>query len=196
MIEVLKDGALQARLDTHNEAFRYVLDHQGQSFHYATNYGGWRVADLRNDELDATDQVILADRQWRRIMQSCVKPLVGDYVRFKGATQEGYLRRISHHWDFPEVTDPDTIMYPDEDDGKAIDSYQTSDGGSYHLTESGNGNYSGGLYPAIDASEFTITTELRDARFWFFSHNRWEAHNGVDVWISVPIWEVEREPNH
>ena len=195
MIEVLKDGELKARLDTHNEAFAFILDAQGQSFHYATNYGGWRVADLRNEKLDATDQVILADRQWHRIMQSCQKPLVGDYVRFKGAKQEGYLRRISHHWYFPKVTDPSTIMYPEDDDGEEVDSYQTSDGGSFHLNERGQASYSGGLYPSIPAAEFEITTDTRDAMFWFFSHGRREAHNGVDVWIGVPIWEVEREPN-
>ena len=177
MIEVLRDGFLQVRLDTHNEAFAYILDHQGQSFDYATKHGGWRVADLNNDELDEADEAILADLKWQRIMRSCQRPLVGDYVRFKGSDKAGYLRRISHHYDWDD------------------DSYQTSDGGSFFLTGSGNGSFSGGLYPAIPGNEFTITTETRDARFWFFSHNQRRAHNGVDVWVGVPIWEVEREPN-
>ncbi len=193
MFEVFDHGDLKTRVDTHNEAFRYVLDHQGQSFHYATNEGAWRVEDRGNPHLDDRDAKALAERRWKRLMASCLRPLVGDWIRYN----DGLWQRVSHHWDFPE-TEP--AAYPNDDlgdDGKAIDEYQTTDGGSFHLTEAGLASYSGSLYPSIPADLFTIAEgESRSARFWFFHHESWRAHNGVDVWVEVPVWDVDMPINN
>jgi hypothetical protein len=35
-----------------------------------------------------------------------------------------------------------------------------------------------------------MTDQIRSARFWFFSRDHHTAHNGVDVWVDVPVWEV------
>ncbi len=181
MFEVFDHGVLKARVDTHDDAFRYILDHQGQSFHYATTHGVWRVEDRGNPHLDDRDEAILAERRRNRIMQSCLRPLVGDWIRFN----DGKWQRVSHHWDFPADTTP------------AIDEYQTTDGGSFHLNASGLGSYSGALYPSIPATAFTIAKgESRSARFWFFSHDYWTAHNGVDVWVEVPVWNVDTPINN
>ena len=181
MFEIFDEGVLQARVDTHNKAFAYVLDHQGQSFHHALKYDMWRVEDRGNPDLDDQDVKLLAERRWRRLMQSCRRPLVGDWIRFN----DGLWQRVSHHWDFPA------------DDTPAVDEYQTTDGGSFYLTESGGGSYSGSLYPSIPAGLFTIAEgESRSARFWFFSHNYARAHNGVDVWVEVPVWDVDMPINN
>lgn len=58
--QVYRDGEPQGPpLDTHNAAFMYVLDHQGQSFDYATRYGGWEVrpADPAQAVVDCADQL-------------------------------------------------------------------------------------------------------------------------------------------
>ncbi len=181
MFEVFHEGVLQTRVDTHNDAFAYVLDHQSASFHHALKYETWRVEDRGNPHLDDRDQAILAERLWKRIMQSCLRPLVGDWIRFN----DGKWQRVSHHWDFPA------------DDTPAVDEYQTTDGGSFYLSEGGLGSYSGGLYPSIPATAFTIAKgESRSAMFWFFHHNQRTAHNGVDVWLEVPVWDVDTPINN
>lgn len=43
MYHVYRDSQFKKECQTHNEAFAYILKAQGQSFHYATTYGGWRV---------------------------------------------------------------------------------------------------------------------------------------------------------
>ena len=181
MFEVFHKGVLQTRVDIHNDAFAYVLDHQGQSFHYATNEDTWRVEDRGNPHLDDQDAKLLAERRWNRIIQSCLRPLVGDWIRYN----DGLWQRVSHHWDFPA------------DDTPAVDEYQTTDGGSFHLSERGLASYSGGLYTSIPADLFTIAGgEARSASFWFFHHNQSRAHNGVDVWVEVPVWDVDMPINN
>jgi len=43
MTNIYKDGEAVATVEDANAAFIYILRHQGQSFHYATTYGGWSV---------------------------------------------------------------------------------------------------------------------------------------------------------
>lgn len=45
--QVHRDGTpVSPVLDSENEAFAWVLRHQGQSFHYATTYGGYEVVEV------------------------------------------------------------------------------------------------------------------------------------------------------
>lgn len=55
VVEVRHDDAAKERFDLGdmtanlNAAFEYVLKHQGQSFDYATRYGGWTVVTIDQD---------------------------------------------------------------------------------------------------------------------------------------------------
>lgn len=50
--QVSKDGQLKQECMSHNEAFIYILKAQGQSVHYAIQYGGWRIVKVSQNEKD------------------------------------------------------------------------------------------------------------------------------------------------
>jgi hypothetical protein len=123
--------------------------------------------------LDERDQAILRARARRYELRE--GPRVGDYVRFA----DDALRRVSHVWEL--APEPDSI--------------QTSDGGSWYLGMSGTeayGSFSGSLYSGVPSDSLTLTDERLPGRFWFFHHDHWTAHNGVDVEIPCRVYECDR----
>lgn len=40
---ILRDGKVVALCETTDDAFVWLLNHQGQSFHYTTTYGGYEI---------------------------------------------------------------------------------------------------------------------------------------------------------
>jgi hypothetical protein len=120
--------------------------------------------------LDEQDQAILTKRITS--LQAITTPTVGDFVRFT----DGIERRISHVWDFGD------------DSSQA----QTSDGGSYYLGD-GYVSFSGGLYLGVPLTTLTDTGERKDGAVWFFHHDRWTAHNGIDVSAPFRVWTCSRE---
>jgi hypothetical protein len=115
-------------------------------------------------ELDETDRRILADR--RATFDALSGPRCGDYVRFAC----GRLRRISHLWD---------------------DGVQTSHSGSWYLGQ-GFADFSGSLFSSVPNSTLQLTDELQDGEFWFFSHDCWQAHNGVDFTMPCRVYSCSR----
>jgi hypothetical protein len=55
-VVVKKDGEIQVVAENGNEAFRYILDHQGQSVPWACAYEGWSVEDEKQIELDSNQK--------------------------------------------------------------------------------------------------------------------------------------------
>lgn len=108
---------------------------------------------------DAVDQAIREERMLAR--ERIARPRIGDFVRFPS----GELERFSHDWN---------------------DSLQTSPikSGSVYLCGSGNGEFSGGLNPAISLDSLTLSDEAMDGEFWFFHHG--SAGAGRRVNCSIP----------
>jgi len=116
-------------------------------------------------EFDDRDQQILNERRRNR-MAHPERILVGDWVEFS----DGVVRRVSYVW-------------RESDDAEI----QTAEDGSFHLCDSGDGNFSGRLFTPVPASTLTWTS-TREAEFWFFHHGQQKAHNSVTVECPVNVW--------
>ena len=131
-----------------------------------------------------TDQPTLDDRdrdivkaRWRKLALRQARnmdrgvPTVGDAVVYP----DGGIRWVSYVWDWPEGSDP---------------SVQTSDDGSFYLSEFGVLSFSGSLHPGIPASKFHLpdSYQSKRRRMWIFHHDHHTAHNGVEFWLPTPVW--------
>ena len=47
---VTRDGDILERLTTKDKAFMWLIDHQGQSVHYALTHGGYEIREGTDDE--------------------------------------------------------------------------------------------------------------------------------------------------
>jgi hypothetical protein len=112
---------------------------------------------------DEKDAAIVAERMAR--LDTCEGPRVGDFVVFP----DGETRRISCDWG--------------RDCEPAI---QTSEGGSFYLTEHG-ASFSGSLYTTIPTASLTDTGEKRPGDVWIFHHNFSGAGRGVHA---SPLFRV------
>lgn len=133
------------------------------------NVPGWDYGDRSVDAVraavytpDERDIDILQQRQNARL--AIASPLEGDIIAFA----DGVTRRIS------SVTHSHV---------------QTSDGGSWHLSASGYGSFSGSLYSPVPVNTLTDTGDIEPARFWFFHHAFASAHNAVYVNVNVRVWQ-------
>ena len=99
---------------------------------------------------------------------------VGDWVVFA----DGVERRVSYCW--IDGDDPET----------AWQGVQTSDGGSWHLSEKeGFGSFSGALYTSVPLTSISATDLTKLARWWVFHHDWWGAGRGVHFDGPVRVWE-------
>ena len=112
--------------------------------------------------LDERDSAIFSERF--HAYQDIHGPRVGDFVRFA----DGHLERISHIW-------PDGV--------------QTSEGGSFYLGD-GYISFSGGLNPLIPSSELEYHADHKRGSVWFFHHDYWQAHNGVNASMDFRVYAV------
>lgn len=113
-------------------------------------------------ELDERDAAIFSERF--HAYQDIHGPRVGDFVRFA----DGHLERISHHWG---------------------DSVQTSESGSFYLGK-GYCSFSGSLNPAIPLDELEYRADHKRGSVWFFHHDEWRAHNGVNASLDFRVYVV------
>jgi len=118
-------------------------------------------------ELDETDYNILLHRFKR--FQAMPGARTGDWL----IMPSGRFRRIAHHW------------------GDRVQ--PTSGRGSFHLTDGGELDHSGGLQSPIPREQLVDTGRRKPGQVWFFHHNRWLAHNGVTTTIPLRIFQVEGE---
>jgi hypothetical protein len=49
-------------------------------------------------------------------------------------------------------------------------------------------SYSGSLDPAIPKDKLTLTDETQEGRVWFFHHDQWQAHNGVNATVTFRVY--------
>jgi len=122
-------------------------------------------------ELDDRDREILATRV--AMLNKVEGPRVGDFVIFADKIE----RRISYIW----CDEHDTVFL-----------IQTSEGGSYHLSN-GHVSMSGGLYDGVKLETLTPTDQVREGSVWFFHHDIWMAHNGVDTTIEFRVFTCSQE---
>lgn len=122
--------------------------------------------------LDERDEAILLDRT--RKMDEIEGPREGDFVRFA----DGIERRVSF------VTP--TEWLPE------CDSVQTSKGGSWYLGNHGC-SFSGSLYSGVKRETLALTTEYRDGSCWFFHHDQFQAHNGVDAMATFRLYKCSED---
>lgn len=120
-----------------------------------------------NDQLDARDAAILAERV--AALDAVPGVRVGDYVRFPDLP---VLRRVSYVW---------------RDEHGAVLSVQTTTGGSFYLGR-GYVSMSGGMSPGVPEDAFTLTDETRGGSVWFFHHDWHTAHNGVDAVVDFRVF--------
>ena len=118
-----------------------------------------------NPTLDAHNLAILGTIMTRQHQRT--HPGVGDWLRFT----DGSLRRISHDWG-------DEVQH----------GIQHSKDGSFHLSQSGHVDFSGGLEPGIDRTVLQPDTAQREARFWIWDHGHAGAGRGVHITIPTPVW--------
>lgn len=119
-------------------------------------------------EFDQRDGEILQDRlaKW----SSGKGPRVGDWC----IMLDGTVRRFSHDWgDQIQTTHPEFGI------------------GSFFF---GNGymSYSGSLDSAIAKNLLVDTGEEKDGRAWFFHHDFWGAHRGVEFNIPCKVYREIR----
>jgi len=125
-----------------------------------------------NAHLDDRDAAILERSLTARA--NLTGPLEGDALRYS----DGTVVRIAHVW---------------HDEHGAPEHVQPAMGaGSYHLSDTGHMSMSGGLWSPVPAADLTPTDERRDVTAWFFHHGWMKAHNGINVTVSVPVWQIER----
>lgn len=93
-------------------------------------------------------------------------PLVGDWVDFP----DDHTERVSYVWQ---------------------DSLNTSDGGSFHLCERGDGVFSGPLNGSIKLEHFTDSGMTRPGWFWLYHHNVWHAYNAVHCRAPCRVWNCD-----
>lgn len=123
---------------------------------------------MNTTKLDAEDQIILDARlkQWNEID----KPRVGDFIKMR----DGTLRRFTHDWgDGLQTTVRTAPLNGDQ---------------SFYFGGS-HASFSGSLDPIIPNERIKPTGETKAAPFWFFHHDRWEAHNGIGFNIPCRIYE-------
>lgn len=127
---------------------------------------GWS-ADHERFTPDERDIALLTDRQAARLARP--EMLEGDYVQFS----DGQTRRVSYVNTFGEG------------------SVQTSRGGSWHISSTGAGSFSGGLDNSVPYRSLTDTKQWRIASFWFFHHEHRTAFNAVHVKVYVRVWTCD-----
>ncbi|ORW08447.1 MULTISPECIES: hypothetical protein [Mycolicibacter] len=122
---------------------------------------------------DEKDLALLAERQRNRDTLAAehdgFNPLCGDVVEFPTGEQ----LRISHVW-------------PGADGAAA--SIQTSRGGSWYWSNTGDMSFSGSLYTAIPAESLSPTGKTATVDTWIFHHDLMSAHRGVAVTAQVLMW--------
>jgi hypothetical protein len=118
-------------------------------------------------DADARDQFA---RNWNRQPG----PRVGDFIRMAG----GEMRRFTHHWGDGLQTSGAAWLGSFYMSGGTLNDRQTYV------------SYSGSLEPSIPLERIAPTGEVRNGTFWFFHHQRSQAHN--DVHFTVPC-RVYRE---
>ncbi|MES3016233.1 MAG: hypothetical protein V4721_00580 [Bacteroidota bacterium] len=119
-------------------------------------------------QFDDRDKAILLERE--TLFNKVKGPRVGDYI----IMPEGDLRRFTHDW------------------GTDIQTTSKGMGGSWYLG-GGSASFSGALDPGISKDKFTDTGKTLKGGFWFFHHNRSEAHNGVDFEIECRVFQASME---
>jgi flavin-dependent dehydrogenase len=97
--------------------------------------------------------------------QESDEPLDGDFVVFA----DGVRRRVSE-------------VLPG---GYGV---QTSNAGSWYLSELGVSFTNGSLYLPVPKESLTLTDETCDGQVWFFHHNYTDAGNGVNTAISFRVY--------
>lgn len=113
---------------------------------------------------DARDAELVRRRMARLDAQD--GPRVGDFVRFA----DGVERRISYLWD---------------------DGAQTSEAGSFYLSESGCA-FSGSLHPPVPIEALVRADERRPGSVWIFHHDVPRAGNAVTARVQFRVYDCRR----
>jgi hypothetical protein len=91
--------------------------------------------------------------------------LVGDYIHYL----DGRIERTTYIWE---------------------DSAQAGGGsGSYYMSKSGYGSYSGGLNSGLPLNKLKATNDFKPALFWLFSEDWSGGSRGVYFYCPVRIWQ-------
>lgn len=154
--------------EPHRDAFSYMLQDRRVYSHPSEDGAKHMIRKQfhKLDVLDATDRGIRMQCQFKR--NNLTGPLTGDILRFSNGTE----RRIAQ-------------MYEDCFQPTATDRP------SFGLDpKTGRASMSGGLDTAISLTRLRPTAAKAPAQFWFFSHGRVRAFNGVNVELDVNVWEV------
>lgn len=161
------------------DAWRYSLpqiEGKGGTFSHPTEEGcclmillhlidhGYFQPAPDNKHLDERNQAIAAETIAARESLSD-RPRIGDFVLMPS----GQMQRCAHGWD---------------------DGMQTCDGGSFHVSRSGNASMSGSLHGSQLWEYFQPTEETKPGRFWFFSHGMAGAGRGVDFWMPCRVYKL------
>lgn len=101
----------------------------------------------------------------------------GDFV----TTDDGRTRRVGHVHDAHDAT-----KYGPARPARV----QLTDGGSWHLSESGHTSYSGGFDGVIDVADLVDTGDTRQGSAWIWHHGRPAGGGGVDVLIPFRAFAV------
>lgn len=117
--------------------------------------------------MDEKDTQILVSRQDMLFLRE--RPGIGDVVKFA----DGQRQRIA-------IRLYDNIFQ------------MCGMNGNFYLGRDGS-SFSGAPYGSVDLSGCELTDKLIDVGFWFFKHDQWEAHNGINVTAKVHVWKCNQK---
>jgi hypothetical protein len=133
---------------------------------------------------DARDAEILAKKvaEWNNVSG----PRVGDYVILTNGIYDRFT------YDMGEgIQVGGGVNHEYSRDYKTRHWKEHKDGGyGFYLSHGGCVSYSGSLDRSVPKSHLELTGETRDGGFWFFHHDRAEAHNGVCFTVPCRVWRL------
>lgn len=136
------------------------------------------LAEIAEHDADRRDEDNLS-RAMRAAGALALRPGVreGDFV----TTDDGRVRRVGHVHDAHEATRYHPAMPA---------RVQLTDGGRFHLTESGMADYSGGFAGSVDVAHLVDTGETRQGSAWIWHHGRPAAGGSVSVLVPFRVFAV------
>ncbi|WP_418360143.1 hypothetical protein [Sphingobacterium detergens] len=134
---------------------------------YNNNYVAYYNAPLNMKKVERDFELLQEFSKAHKSRNSANQPRLGDCLLLP----DGQKVYFCHVWD---------------------DHVQTCGGGSYHLSNGGGMDFSGGLDDGLKISEIELTNEFDALPIWFSHEGRLRAHCAIHANIEVRVWKPKQ----